>query len=82
MDVKGMIRQYIADNFLLSADGFQLSDDSSFLDEGVIDSTGTLELVLFVEEQFGFEVEDDEIEPRNFDSVSNLAAYIERKNNA
>lgn len=84
MNVKAQIRQFIAENFLFNplsnnGDGFNLSDDASFLDEGVIDSTGTLELVMFVEDTFGVEVIDNEIEPENFDSVNKLAAYIVRK---
>ena len=81
MNVKEQIRAFIAENFLFSANGFDLSDDASFLDEGVVDSTGTLELVMFVEETFGVEVGDNEIEPENFDSVDKLAAYIARKEN-
>lgn len=76
------IRQFIAENFLFSDNGFDLGDDVSFLDEGIIDSTGTLELVVFVEDTFSFEVGDDEIEPENFDSVNKLAAYIQRKVNS
>ena len=79
MNVKEQIRAFVAENFLFSANGFDLSDDASFLDEGVVDSTGTLELVMFVEETFGIEVGDNEIEPENFDSVTKLAAYIARK---
>lgn len=79
MNVKEQIRAFVAENFLFSANGFDLSDDASFLDEGVVDSTGTLELVMFVEETFGIEVGDNEIEPENFDSVNKLAAYIARK---
>lgn len=84
MSAKAQIRQFIAENFLFNplssgGDGFDLSDDASFLDEGVIDSTGTLELVIFVEDTFGIEVIDHEIEPENFDSVNKLAAYIARK---
>ena len=79
MTVKEHIRAFIAENFLFNPDGFDLSDDASFLDEGVVDSTGTLELVMFVEEAFGIEVGDNEIEPENFDSVNKLAAYIARK---
>ena len=81
MNVKEQIRAFVAENFLFSANGFDLSDDASFLDEGVVDSTGTLELVMFVEETFGVEVGDNEIEPENFDSVDKLAAYIVRKEN-
>ena len=79
MTIHSQIRQFIAENFLFSDNGFNLGDDVSFLDEGIIDSTGTLELVLFVEDTFSFEVGDDEIEPDNFDSVNKLAAYIARK---
>jgi acyl carrier protein len=73
------IRQYVADNFMFSDDGYQLSDDASFLEEGIVDSTGVLELVMFVEETFSLTVEDQEIVPENFDSVRQLAAYIRRK---
>ena len=79
MDIREQIQQYVAENFLFSDNGFDLDDDASFLDEGVVDSTGTLELVTFVEETFNITVEDDEIEPDNFDSVNNLYAYIQRK---
>lgn len=79
MSMKEQIRQFIAENFLFNPDGFDLSDDASFLDEGVVDSTGTLELVMFVEETFAVDVGDNEIEPENFDSVNKLAAYIARK---
>jgi acyl carrier protein len=79
MSIKEQIQQYMAENFLFSENGFDLGDDVSFLDEGIVDSTGTLELVMFVEETFNIEVEDDEIEPENFDSINNLMAYIKRK---
>lgn len=81
MNVKQQIKDFIAENFLFNPDGFDLSEDASFLDEGVVDSTGTLELVMFVEETFGISVGDHEIEPENFDSVNKLAAYVARKNN-
>jgi acyl carrier protein len=79
MTVEDQIRRYIADNFLFSGDGYALPDDASFLEEGIVDSTGVLELVMFVEEAFNIAVEDEEIVPENFDSVSQLAAYIRRK---
>jgi len=79
MAMKKLVRQYIADNFLFSNDGYQLSDDASFLEEGIVDSTGVLELVMFVEETFNIAVNDEEIIPDNFDSVSKLTAYITRK---
>ena len=79
MTIEEQIRQYVANNFLFSDNGYQLSDDASFLEEGIVDSTGVLELVMFVEEIFDVTVEDDEIVPESFDSVSRLATYIRRK---
>ncbi len=79
MIVKEQIRQFLAENFLFSSNGFELDDDVSLLEEGVVDSTGVLELVMFVEESFGLQVPDEEIVPANFDTVNNLVAYIQRK---
>ncbi len=79
MDIKAQIRRYVAQNFLFSDNGFELSDDASFLEEGIVDSTGVLELVLFVEDTYNIEVDDDEIVPDNFDSVGSLAAFIKRE---
>ena len=79
MTVKDQIKQYLAENFLFSDNGYQLSDSASFLEEGVVDSTGVLELVMFVEETFDITVKDEEIVPENFDSVAQLAEYIHRK---
>jgi acyl carrier protein len=76
-----VIRDYVIDNFLFGdADG--LKDDTSFLDEGIVDSTGIIELVAFVEKSFGIEVEDDDIVPENFDSIANIAKYLENKLNS
>jgi acyl carrier protein len=79
MTVEKQIKQYIAENFLFSDDGYQFSEDASFLEEGIVDSTGVLELVMFVEETFNITVEDEDIVPENFDSVNCLAAYVRRK---
>lgn len=74
------VRAFIVENFLFgSEDG--LEDDSSFLDEGIIDSTGILELVSFLEEEFGIAVEDEELIPENLDSIANVTAYLEKKIN-
>lgn len=81
MDVKEQIRNYIAENFLFSSNGFTLDDEESFLEAGVVDSLGVVELVSFVEENFNVQVPDDDIVPDNFDSVDNLAAYIARRAN-
>ncbi len=74
-----MIRNHIAENILFSKNGYPYSDDASFLEDGIVDSTNVLELVMFVEEQFDVHVEDQDIVPDNFDSVSKLAIYVRRK---
>lgn len=73
------IRQFIFDNFLFDAENSDLKNDDSFLDQGIIDSTGVLELVEWLEDECGIEVEDEELIPDNLDSVNNLAAFIEKK---
>jgi acyl carrier protein len=70
------IRDYISRNFLFSAQGFHYGDDASFLEEGIIDSLGIIELVSFVEKEFGISVADHELLPDNFDSVSKLSSFI------
>jgi len=78
MDIKGQVKEFFVDNFMAEMDG--VSDSDSFLDNGIIDSTGVLELVLFLEETYNVKVEDDEIIPENLDSLENIAAYITSKN--
>lgn len=73
------IRQFIFDNFLFDAENSDLKNDDSFLDQGIIDSTGVLELVEWLEDECGIEVEDEELIPENLDSVNNLVAFIEKK---
>ena len=76
--MKERIRSFIIENFLFGNDE-GLNDDSSFLDEGIIDSTGILELVSFIEEKFSITVNDEDLVPENLDSISNVVAYLERK---
>jgi acyl carrier protein len=73
------IRQFIIDNFLFGRDDGTLKADTSFLDNGIIDSTGVMELVMFVEKSGGIKVEDEELDPQNFDSVSRLAKFVAGK---
>jgi acyl carrier protein len=79
MEIEAQVRKYVAQNLLFSDNGFEYDDDVSFLQEGIVDSVGVLELVLFVEETFGVNVNDQEITPDNFDSVNKLANYIRSK---
>ena len=72
------LRSFIYSNFLLGQD-FALSSSDSFLEKGVIDSMGVLELIAFLQETYGITVEDDELTPDNLDSFNNLAAYIAHK---
>ncbi len=78
-NVEETIRTYIAENMLFSDNGYPHSDSASFLEEGIVDSMGILELMMFVEENFHITVEDEEVVPDNFDSVSKMAAYIRSK---
>ncbi len=78
-DIINKIRGFIFENFLFDAEGSDLKNDDSFLDQGIIDSTGVLELVDWLEDECGIEVEDDELVPENLDSVNNLAAFIAKK---
>ena len=79
MTVQDQIRNYIAKNLLFSTNGYGYDDQASFLEEGIVDSVGVLELVSFIEDRFKVKVDDQDIIPDNFDSVSKLAAYIRRK---
>lgn len=72
------VRAFIVENFLYGQDD-NFSEDVSFLEKGIIDSTGVLELVSFVEDKFGIVVQDQELIPDNFDSLGKLSAYISRK---
>jgi len=77
-ETKGKIKTFIIENFLFgSEDG--LEDKTSFLEEGIIDSTGILELVTFLEEEFSIAIEDEELIPENLDSINNVTAFLERK---
>ena len=78
MDNSVNVREFVVENFLFG-DGEVLKDDTSFMEEGIIDSTGILELVFFLEETFGFSIEDDELVPNNMDSLQNIARFIDRK---
>ncbi len=82
MNIKGNIRQFIIDNFLMGESSRLSSDRVSFLDSGIVDSTGVLELVTWVEEAFGIKIEDDELLPENLDSVDQLSDFIQRKSGA
>lgn len=81
MDTVSLVRGFVVENFLFG-DGEVLKEDTSFMEEGIIDSTGILELVFFLEETFGISVEDTELIPENFDSLSRISSYVETKTGA
>ena len=72
------IRAHIVEHFLFG-EGETLTGNTSFLEEGIIDSTGILELVMFLEEKYGIKIEDSELVPENFDTLENIARYLEKK---
>lgn len=79
MTIEAQIKDYLARSVLFTDGTYEYSDEASFLDEGIVDSVAVMELALFVEETFGITIDDSEITPDNFDSVSKLANYVRRK---
>lgn len=77
--IKIKVKEFIKDNFLLGSDCKDLNDDDSFFEKGIIDSTGVLELVAFIEQTFKIRVEDEELIPDNLDSFNKLYVYINSK---
>ncbi len=73
------IRSFIFENFLFDAKESSLKNDSSFLEQGIIDSTGVLELVEWLEDEFDLQIKDEELIPENLDSVYQIASFIEHK---
>lgn len=78
MNFNDEIREFVMQNFLFG-DGGTLLNDDSFLEKGIIDSTGILEVIAFIEKKYGINVDDSELLPENLDSINNIAAFLERK---
>jgi len=78
MQIVEEIRKFITENFIWDSDE-NLGDEDSLLEKGIIDSTGVLELVAFVEERYGIKFADDELLPENLDSIRNISNYIFQK---
>jgi acyl carrier protein len=77
-DIKLKVRGFIVENFLFGqANGLQ--EDTSFLEAGILDSTGVLEVVGFLEENFGIKVDDEELTPENLDSINGIGEFVARK---
>ena len=73
------VRQYILDNFLFGRTEVEVSSDASFLDLGIIDSTGVLALVTFLEDQYQIKIGDEELVPANLDSLNGITRFVEAK---
>lgn len=80
--IEQQVRDFIMTNFLFGDTSRKLASDDSFLEKGIIDSTGVVQLVTFVEETFGIAVDDAELVPENLDSVEKLVRFIDRKRSA
>jgi len=78
IDIKEQVRAFVTSNFYV-ADPAALDDGASLLDRGIIDSTGVLEVIFFIEENFGIAVEDSEMLPENLDSIERITQFISRK---
>jgi len=78
MDYRERVRTFVVDNFLFG-DGAHLADETSFLQSGIINSTGILELIAFLEQTYGVKIEDADLLPENLDSLSNVARFLEHK---
>jgi len=79
MTIEVRLRDYILENYLFTDNQAELRSEDSFLEKGIIDSTGILEIISFLEDEFGIIVDDEEMVPENLDSVNNLVSFIERK---
>jgi len=77
--IEQTIKNFITENFLVDGDTNQLDNNQSFLESGIIDSTGMMELVSFVEGQYTIKIEDEELIPDNLDSVNNVVRFINKK---
>lgn len=76
------IRGFLAENFLLGDDAQGLAPSASLIDAGIIDSTGVLELVGFLEQTYDIRISEDELLPENLDSIENMLRFIQRKRSA
>ena len=77
--VESQVRAHVVDHFLFGQGGDKLGSEDSFLEKGLIDSTGVLEVVMFLEERFGIKVQDEELVPDNLDSLARIARFVEHK---
>jgi acyl carrier protein len=79
MTIEQRVTGFIRENFLFSDEASPLSPTDSLMEAGLIDSTGVLELVAFLEQEFGIAMADADIVPANLDTIAGIAAYVSRK---
>jgi acyl carrier protein len=77
--LRDRIQKFILENYLFTSDTSALALDDSLLGRGIVDSTGMLEIIMFIEEQLGVTVKDEDMIPENLDSVSRIAAFVESR---
>ncbi len=75
------VRQFIVENFYV-ADASALADDTSLITGGFVDSTGLLEVIAFLESEYGIRIRDEETIPENLETVGRIAAFVDRKRRA
>ena len=78
-EIKTKVRDFIAETFLIGEEKDSFDDSDSFMATGIIDSTGILEVISFLETEYEMTIEDDEMTPSNLDSVNNLVNFVSRK---
>ena len=78
MEIKQQVRTFITSNFYVQ-DSAALADDASLLEQGIIDSTGVLEVITFIEDTFGITIDDREMLPENLDSIERISGFVSRK---
>jgi len=80
--LRDQIRDFILENYLFTSDPSALGLDDSLLGRGIVDSTGMLEIIFFIEEQLGVKVKDEEMVPDNLDGVNKIASFVSSKRQA
>jgi acyl carrier protein len=81
MSAEQQIRNYVLENYLFTDEQAALDNNDSFLEKGILDSTGILEVIYFLEDEFQIKVEDEDMVPENLDSINRIVAYLDKKMN-
>ena len=79
MQHESKVREFVLKNYLFTNEQAALKSEDSFMKNGIMDSTGILEMIMFLHDEFGVDVMDDEMVPENLDSVNNVVAFLDKK---